>query len=282
MQDLAGRFNKAQLVDKLVNIGGDLSPDELRRLGTFKSATGGDTILVEEKMERPYSAKLFARHVYSTNRQFAARDDSGALTERFYPIVFQKKWRGQAGERSPEEMHSMLCDEEELIGVVTKALRFLPRVRAMRSLPIPKSVKEALDELESATDPFKRWFDLAIELEGPEGSYLPIPVAVGEYNCFLHQLYPNLAPLSADAFGRRMAKMLKNEKRQHVVRGKHGVWCYERVCLRYDTLTAGEHLVGEGWGPHCNKGKQPGVDLHAIGFDLDAKDTMIVRKDWRS
>jgi putative DNA primase/helicase len=66
-QNLADRFNKAELFGKLANIFADLPSKSIDDNGMFKALTGEDYITAERKNKDPFSFRPYARLLFSCN-----------------------------------------------------------------------------------------------------------------------------------------------------------------------------------------------------------------------
>lgn len=77
-QNLADRFNKAELFGKLANIFADLPSKSIDDNGMFKALTGEDYITAERKNKDPFSFRPYARLLFSCNeipRNYGDRSD---------------------------------------------------------------------------------------------------------------------------------------------------------------------------------------------------------------
>jgi len=83
LQGLAdSRFSMAQLSDKLANIFPDLPASGIRDAAVIKGLTGGDTMLAENKFERPFNLQNTAKLIFSANKAPRLSEDSDAIWRR--------------------------------------------------------------------------------------------------------------------------------------------------------------------------------------------------------
>jgi putative DNA primase/helicase len=90
-QNLADRFNKAELFGKLANIFADLPSKSIDDNGMFKALTGEDYITAERKNKDPFSFRPYARLLFSCNeipRNYGDRSDG--FYRRLIIIRFDK------------------------------------------------------------------------------------------------------------------------------------------------------------------------------------------------
>lgn len=90
-QNLADRFNKAELFGKLANIFADLPSKSIDDNGMFKALTGEDFITAERKNKDPFSFRPYARFLFSCNeipRNYG--DRSEGFYRRLIIIRFEK------------------------------------------------------------------------------------------------------------------------------------------------------------------------------------------------
>lgn len=62
-----GRFNAAELENKLANIGDDVNNMSIDSTGPLKRLSAGNEMQVERKGERPFQLESYATHIYSCN-----------------------------------------------------------------------------------------------------------------------------------------------------------------------------------------------------------------------
>ena len=82
MSDLESQFMPAQLKDKLVNIGDDISINTLLDGATIKILCGTLPIMVQQKYEKPYALTNEAKFIFSCNKMPLFKDKSDGLYRR--------------------------------------------------------------------------------------------------------------------------------------------------------------------------------------------------------
>lgn len=125
-QNLADRFNKAELFGKLANIFADLPSKSIDDNGMFKALTGEDFITAERKNKDPFSFRPYARFLFSCNeipRNYG--DRSEGFYRRLIIIRFEKSV--PKGQRDPNLAEKLAAERD---GILMWALIGLKRLIA--------------------------------------------------------------------------------------------------------------------------------------------------------
>jgi putative DNA primase/helicase len=125
-QNLADRFNKAELFGKLANIFADLPSKSIDDNGMFKALTGEDYITAERKNKDPFSFRPYARLLFSCNeipRNYGDRSDG--FYRRLVIIRFDKPV--PANKRDPNLRERLAAERD---GILMWALTGLKRLIA--------------------------------------------------------------------------------------------------------------------------------------------------------
>lgn len=85
------QFARQLLVNKEVNIFADIDDGHIRKTGTLKTLSGGDTIMVEAKYQSGYAYKNYAKLLFSANQLPTFSDSSDGFHRRVVVIPFEKK-----------------------------------------------------------------------------------------------------------------------------------------------------------------------------------------------
>ena len=136
LANLADRFGKAPLTEKLLNVVGDLPtmPESGRSNsveGFLKQITAGEEIPVERKGVDAYKAPATARMVFATNSMPHFSDRSQGIWDRLRIIPFGQRIRGT--EKQNPNLAVELCDE--LPGILNWALIGLAKLRKLPQFP---------------------------------------------------------------------------------------------------------------------------------------------------
>jgi P4 family phage/plasmid primase-like protien len=123
LQAICGdRFASAELYGKLANICADLPDRRLVQTGTFKMATGGDTLRGEKKFHDGFSYKNHAKMWFSCNKVPETYDDTEAFFRRWNIINCPNKFEGANCDKN---ILTKLTTPEELSGLLNQSLNAL-------------------------------------------------------------------------------------------------------------------------------------------------------------
>jgi putative DNA primase/helicase len=120
------RFSMAQLDGKLANLCADLPATGIKDAAIIKGLTGGDSMQVEHKFEKPYSFRNTAKLVFSANRAPRICEDSDAIWRRLIVIDFPNQFMG---DKDDIRLLEKISVPEELSGLLNKALDALTGLR---------------------------------------------------------------------------------------------------------------------------------------------------------
>lgn len=104
MQDLESPFMPAQLKDKLVNIGDDISMNTLLDGATIKILCGTLPIMVQQKYEKPYQMVNEAKFIFSCNKMPMFKDKTDGLYRRLEILEITNRV-------APDKRNSNLIEE---------------------------------------------------------------------------------------------------------------------------------------------------------------------------
>ena len=90
LEELNGKFESAELVGKLANIGDDISSELLSDSSMFKKLVTGDTITAQRKFQNPFQFNNIAKLVFSANALPPVSDKSYGLQRRLVIIPFNQ------------------------------------------------------------------------------------------------------------------------------------------------------------------------------------------------
>ncbi|WP_291571427.1 phage/plasmid primase, P4 family [Clostridium sp. UBA4548] len=92
LQDFAKTFKTYQIMDKLANIGDDISKDETKYTGVLKKLVTGETVNVERKGKDPFDINNYANLFFSSNHAVIINDTSYGIKRRVMNIPFNAKF----------------------------------------------------------------------------------------------------------------------------------------------------------------------------------------------
>lgn len=123
MTKLDSDFHRAGLVDKLVNICGELEIKEVESSAYFKSIVSGDNIDAAYKFKDVFSFRPFCRLIFACNELPRVKDRSHGFFRRLLIIPFNKTF---SGENADKHLEQKLIDESN--GIFIWALQGLKRL----------------------------------------------------------------------------------------------------------------------------------------------------------
>ena len=91
MSDLENAFMPSQLQDKMVNIGDDVSGNDLLDGATLKILCGNLPIMVQQKYEKPYAFVNEAKFIFSCNKMPLFKDKTDGLYRRLEILEITNK-----------------------------------------------------------------------------------------------------------------------------------------------------------------------------------------------
>lgn len=194
------RFAASGLVDKAVNIYGDLPKRDLSETDVFKCVTGGDTIYVERKFGHPFALTNQAKLAFSTNNLPKSVDDSEGFYSRWIIIMFNQKF-GTTEKPIDSNLDEKLHTQEELSGYLNVALKGLTRLRSKNWLfSYTKTLEDVTAMYKRLSDPVYAFLEDCYEYSS-DG-------IITKRELFKHYSEyaknHNLPPISVSKFGRCM------------------------------------------------------------------------------
>ncbi|MEM3845363.1 MAG: DUF5906 domain-containing protein [Candidatus Parvarchaeota archaeon] len=111
----------SNLYGKIANIYGDLSAEEVNRLGSLKLLTGNDQLICT-KNQKPFYFKNYAKFTFSTNTFPVVPSSNATFRQRWIVIRV-------SGSFNDPDLLEKLTTPEELSGILNWALEGLKRLR---------------------------------------------------------------------------------------------------------------------------------------------------------
>ena len=159
LEKVTDRFNTAELEYKLANFGDDVDNVTIKDAGTLKKLFAGNSMLVERKGERPYTAEnLYATHIYSCNAIPRSFDKSDGFYRRWLLIPFNARFSVD-----DEDYDPMIVDKitspTALSYLLNIAIRGAQRLMRRGFFTEPQSVKDALEEYKADNSTVLTWIN---------------------------------------------------------------------------------------------------------------------------
>lgn len=144
------RFAIAGLYGKLANISPELPSSALRQAGPLKTLTGLDTIEGEKKFKDSFNFVNTAKMVFATNTPPEITEDTLAVWRRFVVVDFPFKFVGNAADKN---LLSKLTTEDELSGLLNKALEGLVRLKQNGDFTYTRTIEDTRSKYLLASNP---------------------------------------------------------------------------------------------------------------------------------
>ncbi|QJR43650.1 transcriptional regulator [Mycoplasma miroungigenitalium] len=126
-EELGRRFATSALLDKMVNIGADISTDYISEPSTFKKLVTGDYVSAEFKGKDRFAFKNKAKLIFATNKLPATQDKSNGFFRRFIIVPFDNEFTQERGNLDPKI-------KEKLLTPVNANSLFLLAIDALKNL----------------------------------------------------------------------------------------------------------------------------------------------------
>jgi putative DNA primase/helicase len=153
LQDLSNdRFSPVKLYNKHLNIRDDLPDEEINNTGLIKQVTGESTISAQEKNQKSFDFRNFAKMMFACNRLPEVPKGDSAFWNRAnglitFPFKFVKEPDPNNGnekkKRPKDEIEKEIQAENEISGLFNWALEGYYRVREKNGFTGTKSEEEA-------------------------------------------------------------------------------------------------------------------------------------------
>ena len=161
LQRLAeNRFSSARLVGKMANIAEDLPDRKINDMGTIKDLSGGGMVPAEQKNQDPFDFRNRAKLMFAANSPPVLGERTWAVKRRLAPIYLPYRFVDDPGDdphEKPREygLDDELTTDEELSGILNRALDGLDRLRENGDISLPEDPDERLDLYEKHSDAIK-------------------------------------------------------------------------------------------------------------------------------
>lgn len=99
------QFQKSQLINKVCNIGDDISTRPLDEIDTLKSIVSGDPITIDRKNKEPITQEFKLFLLFSANAMPIIKEKTDAVLDRLLIIPFNADFQGQKENRYIKTKH---------------------------------------------------------------------------------------------------------------------------------------------------------------------------------
>jgi putative DNA primase/helicase len=158
LEEVTGRFNRVLLENKYANIGDDIDNVTMRDTGTLKKMIAGNSIMVENKGEKGYTAELYATHIYSANEIPRSFDKTDGFYRRGLIIPFNARFS-----TDDEDYDPMIVDKitapTALSYLLNIGIRGAQRLIKNGRFTEPQTVVDALEAYKADNSTTLSWIE---------------------------------------------------------------------------------------------------------------------------
>lgn len=168
LKQLGERFKTASLVDKLANIGDDISDEFIPDTAIFKKLVTGNPINVERKGKDPFDFNNYSKFLFSANNIPRIKDKTEAALRRLIIVPFNAQFSVKDKDFDPYIKYKLQSDEvmEYLIRIGIEGLQ---RILTNNGFTKSDKVEAELQEYRENNNPilgfFKEYQDEQIDNE---------------------------------------------------------------------------------------------------------------------
>lgn len=161
-----GKFEAAELENKLANIGDDINDTSITGTGVLKKLIAGNSIQVQRKGERPFQLEPYAKHIYSCNDiPRSATDKTHGFYRRWCFIPLNAVFSVNDEDYDPLIKDKIMSDRA-MSYLLNLALKGARRLIRSGSFTEPKSVRDTMESYKIDNSTTLSWIDDAeIELD---------------------------------------------------------------------------------------------------------------------
>lgn len=158
IKELNRQFKTAELVNKLANIGDDISDDFIPDGAIFKKLVSGNRVNVERKNANPFDFNNYAKFLFSANNIPRMKDKTGAILDRMIIVPFNAEFKDTDADYDPYIKYKLMT-EEVMSYLINIGITGLKRVLANHKFTESKLVDIELREYEENNNPVLTFFN---------------------------------------------------------------------------------------------------------------------------
>lgn len=214
LAELSERFQNAEMVDKLANIGDDIADGYIPNSAIFKKLVTGERIQAQRKFEKPFEFNNYAKMLFSANEVPKIKDRGGAIQRRLIIIPFLAHFSKNDPDFRPYIKYE-LREAENIEYLIKLGIEGLKRILQNQAFTQSDKVNSNMEEFEENNNPiigfFNEYPDLKIENETNTSVYM---VYAAYCNTNGHH------PLSKVAFSKQITKRFDMEVKPVNINGR--------------------------------------------------------------
>jgi P4 family phage/plasmid primase-like protien len=173
-----GKFELAELKDKLTNIVDDLPGRALKAVGTFKWVTGNAPIMAQYKHKNPFTFWPTAKHLFGCNKLPKPSEDTIAYFSRFNIIPFSRLFIGKTDDK---DKLKKMTTPAELSGLLNLALAGLKRLLKNGDYSNSKTIEENRELYIRSSDSCKAFAEEQLEESDDPKDYISTEAIYQDY-----------------------------------------------------------------------------------------------------
>lgn len=206
-RELDGKFSTAMLYGKLANLGDDISDCYKEDISLFKKISSGDVIKAEEKGQKPFNFKPYAKLIFSANSKPRFNDPTGAGIDRFIIIPLNAKFTKNDPGYDPQIRYK-LAQKEAVEYFIQLSIKGLQRVLDAKKFTVSDKAQAEKDEYEKENNPILAFIEECRNDNGEiEGIFNePTSTVFKRYEVFC--IENNFRPMSNLTFSKRINQAL--------------------------------------------------------------------------
>lgn len=158
IKELNKQFKTAELVNKLANIGDDISDDFIPDGAIFKKLVSGNRVNVERKNCNPFDFNNYAKFLFSANNIPKMKDKTGAILDRMIIVPFKAEFKDTDNDYDPYIKYKLMT-EEVMSYLINLGLSGLKRVLAKRKFTESVLIEVELKKYEETNNPVLTFFN---------------------------------------------------------------------------------------------------------------------------
>lgn len=158
LTDMEDKFKVAELENKLINIGDDISNTPIKDTGKFKKLVSGEGVMVERKNQRPFELINYATFWFSANKMPNFGDKSDGMQRRISILPFNAKFNPKDTDYDPDIADKVMTDTA-MSYLLNLAIDGIHKLRAKGRFTQPRLVVEANEGYKVESSSVLQWFD---------------------------------------------------------------------------------------------------------------------------
>lgn len=222
LKDIAkDRFALVDLVNKDINVDAEsISVDDI---STLKKLTDNQLIRVQQKSQKAFNARLYAKPFFAANKLPTTADDTDARFRREIIIEFPKQFELGIN-ADPDLLNKIVNDEEEMSGIFNLVINALKVISKNNSIYVnAATISQRRAKAKISKNPMKAFLEDALAKEPTKDDY---ETSDDMYVAF--ERYCNYNQVSGPGYDQFLEDLKEkhdlDKKRKQTPEGKKTIW----------------------------------------------------------